>query len=237
MLQRIRVFWLRHAFDVLTFKKKLQNKLLYYPTQHAFAFGVVFSTVKTSLADWMVQRYVEGKEEIDWRRNAAFAAFGCVYLGGVQYGIYVKLFGRLFPNAERFALKPLASKIRDPQGIRNVGAQLFLDQCIHHPFGYFPCFYTVKTLVQGGTVAEAMESYSRNFKDDMIALWQIGVPAYLINFAFSPMWFRVPYVACISLGWTAFMSFRRGEREATPEVTPETTAEGKCIIAKTSQSG
>ena len=187
--------------------------VLSFPTRQPFAFGVLFSTAKTSLADWMVQRYVEGRQEIDWRRNGAFAVFGCVYLGGVQYGLYVKLFGRLFPNAEKFALAPIRQKLGDREGMKNLGAQLFLDQCVHHPLGYFPVFYSVKTCIQGGTITEAMQTYSRNFRNDMLALWSIGVPSYFINFAFSPMWFRVPYVACISLAWTAFMSFRRGERE------------------------
>ena len=46
---------------------------------------------------------VEQKKEIDWKRNFAFATFGCFYLGGVQYAIYVPLFGRIFPNAAKFA--------------------------------------------------------------------------------------------------------------------------------------
>ena len=37
------------------------------------------------------------------RRTTAFGAFGLLYLGGVQYYIYVPLFSRLFPNAASFA--------------------------------------------------------------------------------------------------------------------------------------
>ena len=31
---------------------------------------------------------VERREDIDWRRNATFTAFGFAYLGGVQYYLY-----------------------------------------------------------------------------------------------------------------------------------------------------
>lgn len=31
---------------------------------------------------------VEGKEEMDWTRHAAFVCFGFAYLGGVQYYLY-----------------------------------------------------------------------------------------------------------------------------------------------------
>ena len=47
-----------------------------------------------------------GLADIDWRRNSAFALFGCFYLGGVQYALYVPGFGRLFPKAAEFATKP-----------------------------------------------------------------------------------------------------------------------------------
>jgi hypothetical protein len=61
------------------------------PIKHPFAFGVGISTVKTSASDLLVQTVVEQRtlDEIDWKRNAAFATFGCFYLGGVQYALYV----------------------------------------------------------------------------------------------------------------------------------------------------
>lgn len=40
-----------------------------------------FAGSKTSFADYLVQRFVEKREEIDLRRNASFAAFGFFYLG------------------------------------------------------------------------------------------------------------------------------------------------------------
>ena len=86
----------------------------------------------------MVQKVVEKRENIDWRRNIAFGSFGLFYLGGVQYMIYVPLFSRLFPTAGAFAAKTVAEKVRDPVGIRNLFAQVFLDQMVHHPLMYFP---------------------------------------------------------------------------------------------------
>ena len=60
------------------------NRLKRIPIQYPFAFGIGISTVKTSLSDLLVQSVVEKKEEIDWKRNLAFASFGFAYLGGVQ---------------------------------------------------------------------------------------------------------------------------------------------------------
>jgi|LauGreDrversion4_1035100.scaffolds.fasta_scaffold297926_1 hypothetical protein len=67
---------------------------------------------------------IEKREEIDWRRNTAFAAFGFAYLGGVQYMLYVPVFGRLFPDAARFAAKTVAEKLRDAPGIRSLFSQV-----------------------------------------------------------------------------------------------------------------
>jgi hypothetical protein len=60
--------------------------LLSVPKAHPFAFGVGFSCAKTSFADYLVQTFVEKREEFDYTRNAAFAAFGFAYLG-VHYPI------------------------------------------------------------------------------------------------------------------------------------------------------
>ena len=117
-----------------------------------FVFGVVFSTFKTSFSDWVVQRFVERRKEIDWRRNGTFAAFGCFYLGGVQYMIYVPFFQRIFPTAKAFTELPFAKKMTDFAGQRTVAYQVFIDQFVHHPLLYFPFFYTLKELVNGGPI-------------------------------------------------------------------------------------
>ena len=61
--------------------------------------GVVLSTVQDDLSR-VVQRFVERRKEAARRRNGTFAAFGCFYLGGVQYMIYVPFFQRIFPHGE-----------------------------------------------------------------------------------------------------------------------------------------
>jgi hypothetical protein len=92
--------------------------------RYPFAFGMTISTFKTSASDLLVQKVVEQKEVVDWKRNAAFAAFGCFYLGGVQYMIYVPLFSRIFPNAASFAAKGLRDKFKDIKGMGAVAGQV-----------------------------------------------------------------------------------------------------------------
>lgn len=80
----------------------------------------MFSGFKTSFSDLLVQKVVEQREQVDWKRNAAFATFGFVYLGGVQYMIYVPFFSRIFPGAAAFAAKSLRDKLKDAKGIFQV---------------------------------------------------------------------------------------------------------------------
>lgn len=100
------------------------SRLSSIPAQNPFTFGVGVSCVKTCFSDILVQKAVERREKIDWKRNLAFGCFGFFYLGMVQYGLYVTAFGRLFPNASKFAAKSLSQKIKDTKGMMQVGMQV-----------------------------------------------------------------------------------------------------------------
>lgn len=189
------------------------HRLKRIPIQYPFAFGIGISTSKTSFADLLVQTVIEKKEKIDWKRNLAFASFGCFYLGGIQYALYVPIFGRMFPNAASFAAKSVKDKLKDVKGQIALGAQVFIDQCVHHPLMYFPVFYMTKEFVTSGgnpDFGKALSVYRGNMKEDLLALWKIWVPATLVNFAFMPMWGRIPCVAATSALWTCVLSAMRG---------------------------
>ena len=181
---------------------------------HPIKFGCVFSCAKTSFSDWLVQTQVEKRERIDWKRNLTFASFGFFYLGGVQYFLYVPVFSRLFPGAAAFAKAPLAAKLKDTVGQRNMVVQVVIDQFVHHPFLYFPVFYGLKEVVNGGTVGGGLAKYQKNYKEDLPALWKLWVPSTIINFSIMPMHLRIPWVASTSLIWTCIISYMRGSDDA-----------------------
>ncbi|CAE7711200.1 SYM1 [Symbiodinium sp. CCMP2456] len=182
--------------------------------KHPFLFGVAVSALKTSTSDLMAQKFVERREEVDWRRNFIFFTWGLMYLGGVQYFIYVHLFARRwFPMAEAFAAQPWRAKLADRAGQRNVLAQVFFDQFVHHPFLLYPAFYQVKELIEGGTPLQGWQKYRRNQMEDMKLTWSVWIPVFLLNFSFSPIWLRVPVVAVVSFGFTAALSCLRGAPE------------------------
>ena len=178
---------------------------------HPFKFGCVFSSAKTSFSDWIVQTQIEQRERVDWVRNGTFATFGFFYLGGVQYAIYVPIFSRLFPSAAAYAALPsLSARLKDVVGTRNMITQVIVDQFIHHPFLYFPTFYMFKEVIKGNPPQAGLEMYSKNYKEDLSALWKLWLPTMVINFSIMPMHLRIPFVASVSLVWTCIISHMRG---------------------------
>ena len=67
----------------------------------------------------------------------------------VQYFVYVKGFGALFPQAKVFANKTFREKLADTKGLKDVSKQLGLDQLVHVPFFFFPAYYMIKESILG----------------------------------------------------------------------------------------
>lgn len=205
--------------------------LLRLARERPFLFGMGYSCFKTSFCDLMVQKVVEKRETIDWKRNAVFGSFGLFYLGGVQYTLYVPIFSRLFPNASTFAAKSLSEKVKDLPGIRNLVSQVFIDQFVHHPLLYFPVFYTLKDIVvsEKPDPVAALNLYRKNMQEDLVALWKLWVPTTFLNFAFMPMWARIPWVATTSLVWTCILSAMRGGQDMPSAEVLGPSIDGKAM--------
>jgi hypothetical protein len=193
----------------------LMNYLLSFPKRHPFIFGVGVTTIKTGGVDFCIQKYVEKTENIDWTRVTVFSVFGMSFSGAWQHFLFVKAMPSLFPNAVKFIEKPLREKLRDRKGLKEVFFQNFIENGINNPLLYFPIFYNIQEFLNNGfehgSVKRALSRYGNNFKEDMFAMWSVWVPAQLINFGFSPLWLRVPFVAFVSALWTAYVSISRGK--------------------------
>lgn len=167
---------------------------------HPVATGIITSGLKTSAADLFAQKVIEKKEEFDWTRHSAFCLFGFAYLGGFQYWLYnVKFVQWCEP------IRKLVGHI----GVAPL--KTALDQCIHHPFVYFPTFYVIKALVEDKPASYALNKYKTEIWDSVKALWTIWVPAQVVNFAFVPRHLRIPYVAGVSFLWTVVLSVMQGK--------------------------
>jgi hypothetical protein len=186
-----------------------------FPATRPLVFGATLASVKTAGSDYATQRLVEGRMEIDMRRNSVFFLWGLLYLGGVQYFIQVRLFTHyLFPRAAAFVAQPLQRKLTDRAGQLMVAKQVGLDMFVVHPFIFFPLFYQLKAIVEGTSPKEALQRCWRNWGDDLRALWLLWIPAQTFNFAFCPVWARIPFVAVVSTLYTGILSTMRGSPDS-----------------------
>ena len=190
--------------------------------RHPVIFGSLLCAVKTSFADYIVQRYVENKKHnaVDFNRVAAFAVFGGLHLGIVNYFLYVPFFTRvLFPSHHSFLLKPLRHKIKDFQGLRDTAGQAMLDVAVIAPFMYYPLFYIIQTGCEETTkptenwIGEALRRWNNNVKEDTLDYAKCWTPVLLFNFSVCPGFVRIPFIAGVSLFWTMYLSVMRGENE------------------------
>lgn len=119
----------------------------------------------------------------------------------------------IVPGAKAFIEKPISDKIRDFQGLKGVLIQNFVENGVNNPLLYFPIFYTIQEFLnhgKDGKVMNALRKYALNAHEDIPAIWSLWVPVQFINFGFSPLWFRVPFVAIVSAFWTGYVSVTRG---------------------------
>lgn len=192
------------------------------------ATGVVTTLVKTSGADLFAQKVVEGKDEVDWRRHGMFCLFGFSYLGCFQFYLYNHLFVMW--------CRPIT------KAFGHIGAapvKTFIDQALHHPFVYFPAFYSLKGFVEGRPLEETYRKYREDLWENCKALWMIWVPAQMVNFTVVPLHLRIPFVAAVSFAWTVIISVMRGtldHKEHTQEA-PVPAASGGVAASAAAAAG
>jgi len=191
--------------------------------RNPFTFQVALATIKTSLADLLVQTKVEKKESIDWNRNLLFILFGGLYLGVFQWGVYVIGFQRIFPTMATFCNQSIREKLRNKKGIKELFGQILLDFVFVQPVLYFPVFYGFKTFVdpsfkEGETrFGNAFANWKKNFFQDNIGMSLFWLPMDIVIYS-VPLWIRLPLNHGISFLWVCVLSFYRGEDDKTKVV-------------------
>ena len=191
----------------------LLKQLRSLPREQPLLFGSGLTCVKTLSSDVFIQRVVLKRswDKVDRRRVGIFAMYGALYLGGVQSLLFLHLYPRLLPLASKFAAAPLAAKLRDGPGFASVLAQIALDQGLHWPLSALPCFYVIKGIGARMPLRDTWAALRANWVSDVFVCWSIWVPAEVISFGMIPKHWQVPFAALVSFGYTAIISYQRGE--------------------------
>jgi len=220
-----------------TSSSSLTSRVFEKMKKHPFASNMLIATANPVTADLTTQMLREGKafNDVDWQRTSAFATFGMVYLGGVQWFVHVKLYRYLFSSMDRFAQLPtLAAKLKYRKGLADAAKQVAFDVFFHLPFMYLPSFYFLKQCIQDqssekisdnrninsstdlrGIAEAAWTNYRANWTTDVPMMTCVWLPADCLVFA-VPIWLRLPVRNVVSFCWTSYLSYARGPASHTP---------------------
>ena len=177
-----------------------------FATRFALPTAVAVGATKNCVCDYAVQKATE--ERVCWRRNLCFTAFGAIYVGGVQYFIFNRIFPRLIPGLAATRAERTKSA---------VATAVVLDNGVHIPFLYLPGFYCMREAAYSPperpaaeTIDAALQNYVANVKQDALMQAGVLVPVQIVNFAFMPPHMRVPLVVLGGAVWVSLLSFFRG---------------------------
>ena len=208
--------------------------------RHPFTSALITSVTKCVGSDLLVQKIVEGREEIDWRRAACFFALGLSYVGAFQYGLYNRV------------MKPMGGFLTARYGAgASVSAMVFVDSFLVSPFVYLPTFFGLKAWANGECAATEVPARARDVfsgtatsflrsressggdgdddDDDGASpggatsstlcymMWAYWMPAQAINFWLVPRHLTIPFMNVLGFGWNAIMSATNGASEAAGE--------------------
>ena len=164
--------------------------------------ATVITSAKACCADLLIQTCVEGKDTIDKRRALLFGSFGFAYQGCFQYWLYNRVFESMFPGS----------------GLKAAVCKTALSNIIADPCFFFPTFYSFREIVNKGFVDSAcftdgLSAYRRNYWTDWKNSWSIWIPGYAITYGLCPVHLRMPWIASVSFGYVALLSFTRGSKD------------------------
>jgi len=125
-------------------------------------------------------------------------------------------------------------KIRNIEGLKSLGGQIFVDCCVHSPFFYFPAFYCCKEIMayvslpseyNGDVVTNAVTRYIPNFIEDNVVMTMFWGPFNAIAFSLPPH-LRLPCIHIMALVWNTYLSLFRGSDAAIEEEKAVAVQEG-----------
>jgi hypothetical protein len=144
-----------------------------HAVRRPLAAAVLAATTKNVLGDLIIQKGLEQREHVDWRRTGLFAAFGVAVVGMTQYQVLVKFAPNFFGLAS--ASTPAS---------RNMAAAkiVVFDQLLFFPFVYLPAFFVMREFAAGSTAAAApvspdilarrgLGAWRANLWDDLTMQW------------------------------------------------------------------
>ncbi|PTU22524.1 hypothetical protein P175DRAFT_0431857 [Aspergillus ochraceoroseus IBT 24754] len=126
----------------------------------------------------------------DFERLTRFMSYG-FFMAPVQFHWFGFL-SRAFPLTKKSQTIPALKRVA-------------VDQLIFTPIGLV-CFFTFMTIAEGG----GRRALARKFRDVYLptlkANFVLWPAVQILNFRVVPIQFQIPFVSCIGIAWTAYLS-------------------------------
>ncbi|KAJ5893951.1 hypothetical protein N7495_005642 [Penicillium taxi] len=134
----------------------------------------------------------------DFERVTRFMAYG-FFMAPVQFQWYGFL-SRAFPLTKMNPTGPAVKRV-------------VFDQLIFAPFGLV-CFFTYMTIAEGGGKRALTQKFRDVYLPTLKANFVLWPAVQIINFRVIPIQFQIPFVSCIGIAWTAYLSLTNSSEES-----------------------
>ncbi|KAJ5698541.1 hypothetical protein N7462_000546 [Penicillium macrosclerotiorum] len=143
--------------------------------------------------------YTQGSlPPFDFERLTRFMAYG-FFMAPVQFQWFGFL-SRAFPLTKKNPSIPALKRV-------------VFDQLIFAPFG-LACFFTYMTIAEGGGKRALTQKFRDVYLPTLKANFVLWPAVQILNFRVIPIQFQIPFVSCIGIAWTAYLSLTNSSEES-----------------------
>ncbi|KAJ5741485.1 hypothetical protein N7533_010894 [Penicillium manginii] len=134
----------------------------------------------------------------DFERLTRFMAYG-FFMAPIQFQWFGFL-SRAFPLTKKNPTAPVFKRVA-------------FDQFIFAPFG-LACFFTYMTIAEGGGKRALTQKFRDVYLPTLKANFVLWPAVQILNFRVIPIQFQIPFVSCIGIAWTAYLSLTNSSEES-----------------------
>lgn len=200
-------------------RRFVERPVAYYrKCSKAWPLSVAFMTcyAKGTFTDLIAQKVVERKEEVNIKRNVAFALWSGCYLGCVQHTVYNVVMTRLFGSSTTFY---------------NAMRKTIAECAVHGPFFYLPFYYFSQDFLTMGS----LEGHIRYYDE----FWGIYKPYFItwswfmvLMFTVIPLELRIAAMAGVSCCWSVVLSTISNRSLADKDTLGEESVQEELEVAR-----
>lgn len=113
---------------------------------------------------------------------------------------------------------PFLQSVKSPAGpIPTAIRRVALDQLVFAPVAGVPLYFSVMTLLEGGSTADVQAKLANNYWPTMLANWYVWPAVQFANFLWVPPHLRILLVNGVSIAWNTFLSLQNARKRIIPE--------------------